>query len=264
MTRTHHHRILGRKSKHPFPFKNPGPKRQGRPRAHFSFVHKEHMQVTQSQAGEDASRTNKHEAQMIPGLSRRVWGFPNSIITKLRYCDIISHTSTLGAIGNNSFAANGIFDPDISGVGHQPMFRDVYAGVYDQYVVIGAKITATFSPKTASMVFVCGVTGDDDSSGSSNAITRMEQNNSQFKLTGTADGCSPVTIVSTFEPLEAFGVDAKADGSSATAVGSNPSELWVWQCWVATADGASTGTVLVAYEIEYTVKFSELQTQTQN
>lgn len=215
----------------------------------------------------EAGHTKKgkhHEAHLIPGVDgRRIWGFPNSIITKMRYCDSFNFTSTSGIPARNVFAANGIFDPDITNAGHQPMYRDTFAGIYDQYVVIGSKIRCWFSPvttsTTASIPTVVGIVGDDDATSSTNPSVLMEQNNSVHRMLGTP-GCPPVELVLTFEPLEMFGVDAKDDGSSATAVSANPGELWTYIPFVFAADQSSTVTVSVAFEIEYTVKFTELQT----
>jgi len=41
------------------------------------------------------------------------------------------------------FSANGLFDPDISGTGHQPMGFDQMMLSYNHYTVTGAKITLT-------------------------------------------------------------------------------------------------------------------------
>lgn len=34
------------------------------------------------------------------------------------------------------FRANGIFDPDVTGTGHQPLYRDQVADLYTNYTVI--------------------------------------------------------------------------------------------------------------------------------
>lgn len=212
-----------------------------------------------------AKRAKLHEAQLIPGIDGvRTFGFPNSIITKMRYCDQIQMTSTLGAMTGYVFAANSVFDPDVSGVGHQPMFRDNFAAIYDQYVVIGSKITVRMTNVTANNTCVFGINGDDDSAGSATLATKMEQNNSQWiQLGPTGSGSDTHTITCTFEPTRDFGVDAKNDGASQTAVGSSPTELWCYQVWMA-ASGANTVTAQFTVEIDYTVKFSELQTPVQN
>lgn len=222
------------------------------------------MEVTSAAQSESNKRQKTQEAHLIPGLEdRRVWGFPNSIITKMRYIDIISYTATLGATVTNLFRANSIFDPDASGVGHQPLYHDQYQTLYDQYVVLGSKITATFCSRTAGVNFIAGIVGDDDSTVTTTLTTKMEQNNSVSRACGpTTSGVEPNTLTCTFSPFEMFGVDAKDDGSASTQFGTNPSEEWYFGVYVQAMDGASTVVVDVKVEIEYTVKCSELKTPT--
>lgn len=205
-----------------------------------------------------------HEAQMIPGIDGyRVFGFPNTIITKLRYCDQLTQTSTSGSVVAYVFAANGLFDPDISGTGHQPMYRDNYAALYDQYVVLGSKIKVTATNMGINTV-VWGINGDDDSAGSATLSTKMEQNNSQWMQLGpNGSGHDTGIITCTFEPNRDFGVDAKSDGASATIISSNPTELWCYQVFCS-ANNSGTSQLQFAVEIDYTVKWSELTTPTQN
>jgi hypothetical protein len=212
-----------------------------------------------------AKRHKAHEAQMIPGLKDgKVYGFPNSIITKLRYVDSVNLTGTTGARGLNVFAANGIFDPDVTGTGHQPLYRDSYAGIYDQYCVLGSKIKVSFSVNTADVPVIVGIQGDDDSAISTTVTTLMEQNNSYYEIMSSRAGGGTAVVNCYFEPLEHFGVAVKDDGSSSTAVGANASELWCYGVWAAAADAVSTVSVNAIVEIEYIVKFSELQSPLQN
>jgi len=234
-------------------------------RQHRPAKRMRHSQILQMEVTHEANKHRKeHEARLIPGVDgRKIFGFPNTIISKLRYCSFVALTSTTGSIGTNILAANGIFDPDISGTGHQPLYRDTYAGIYDQYIVLGAKVTARFQPRTTDKAFCVGIVGDDDTTFSTTIETRCEQNNSVWALTGTPH-YGPVTLTATFSPEEMFGIAAKDDGSSQTAVGSNPSELFCWALWATVVDNVSTAVIDVWYEIDYTVKFTELQTPTQS
>lgn len=233
-------------------------------RTHFSTSKMSDVAMTAASAPAAKKQKGNSEAHIIPGVDGKlVYGFPNSIITKLRYCDTIQLTSTLGSIATNVFNANSIFDPDATGVGHQPLYRDQYAAIYDQYTVLGSKITVTFQPYQVDQAWVVGIVGDDDSSISSTLTTRMEQNNSVWRLIGTNDG-GPYQLSLTYSPIKDIGVDVKNDGYSQTAVGSNPSELFCFAVWASEVNATLTGMCQVAIEIEYTVKFAELITPTQS
>lgn len=225
-----------------------------RHRAHFSFG---------EVMDEGNDHKGVHEAHMIPGVDgKKIFGFPNSIITKLRYKDYLTLTCTSGAIARNQFCANGIFDPDVTNVGHQPMYRDNFNQIYDYYVVLGSRITATFACSTVSKNLVIGITGDDDTS-APGISSSLEGNNAYSTLLG-AVGSPTKTITAVYEPTEHLGVAAKDDGQSLTAFSSNPTNQWIFNVWAAPADATSTVTFDVLIEIEYTVKCSKLFTQAQN
>jgi hypothetical protein len=68
-----------------------------------------------------------------------------------------------------------------------------------------------------------------------------------------------------YEPLADIGIDAKDDGDmNQTTMGANPVQVWSYIVYVAPIDGASTSTLDLAVQIEYTVKFNELLSQSQN
>jgi hypothetical protein len=221
---------------------------------------------TQSGAvNNEAKKRKLHEAQLIPGLSPgKQWGFPNSIITKLRYASLIQlNSTTITPLARHLFRCNSCFDPDFTGVGHQPLYYDSYTAIYDQYVVIGAKITVDYMCTSTGQSALIGIAVDDDSTATTNIDTILEANNSISTTLGPL-GTDHMTLVSTFEPQEMFGVDAKSDGSSQTAVGSNPSEESYWVLFSYPEDGSTAHNVRAKINIEYTVKFSELKTPIQS
>lgn len=212
----------------------------------------------------EAKKRKIHEAQLIPGLSPKQFGFPNSIITKLRYASLVTlNSTTITPLVKHLFRCNSCFDPDHTGVGHQPMYYDSYTAIYDQYVVIGSKITVDFMCTSTAQNALIGIAVEDDSAAATNIDTMLEMNNSISTTLGPL-GTDQVTLVSTFEPQEMFGVDAKSDGSSQTAVGSNPSEEAFWVLFSYPEDGSTAHNVRAKINIEYTVKFSELKTPVQS
>ena len=69
-------------------------------------------------------------------------GFPLKYTCKLRYTDTIVLDAPSDGTAYHTFRANNIFDPDYSGTGHQPRHFDMLAEIYDNYTVIGSKISA--------------------------------------------------------------------------------------------------------------------------
>lgn len=207
-------------------------------------------------------RARSGEARMLRGLSRDHLGFPATMVTKLRYSTFITLTASGGAVAGNIYCANGIFDPDITGIGHQPMYRDTYAAIYDSYTVLGSKITVRYAPGSGIPCQV-GINKDDDATATNNLETLMEQAGGVFGVVG-ALGSEPGEFVSNFVPLRDIGVAAKDDGSSATPQAQNPTEIFVYKVWAISADAVTPTSCVVQVVIDYTVKFSQLITPVQN
>jgi hypothetical protein len=90
-------------------------------------------------------------ATMVGGpnpLSALRWSFPvfGSVYrTKLHYYEpqLTAGNSVAGLATNYFFSANGCFDPNITGVGHQPIGFDQIMLFYEQYTVVSSKATVT-------------------------------------------------------------------------------------------------------------------------
>lgn len=215
----------------------------------------------QENKGNQANHGNGSEASMVPDLiPRQVFGFPPTLLTKLRYKEQQTLTASSGLIASIVYSANGIYDPNISQTGHQPMYRDAYANIYNSYVVIGSRIRATFVNEVDGQTLVVGILGDDNDVNSSNITEKGEQNFSFTDIIGSSQGGrNSTTIENYYDPLLHLGVAAKDDGQSVTGMGSNPANQWCYHMFAAASD-LTTSEVRVWVDIEYTVKCSELIT----
>lgn len=65
-------------------------------------------------------------------------GFPKTMVMTHKYSEFCQ----LAGPGKQSFnwAANNMYDPNVSGTGHQPMYFDQMCALYNHWTVIGAKI----------------------------------------------------------------------------------------------------------------------------
>ena len=64
--------------------------------------------------------------------------FPQKQLVELTYCDAVVVPDI--SSGVYQFALNSVYDPDQSGVGHQPRGHDQWSTMYKRYCVIGAKV----------------------------------------------------------------------------------------------------------------------------
>lgn len=88
-------------------------------------------------------RKNKEDRNKIykVNLFNKRPGLPNSLSIKLEFCDYINITST--AIGYNSYRVNGPYDPDVTGVGLQPVAYDQLIALYDRQLTRKSHFTVT-------------------------------------------------------------------------------------------------------------------------
>lgn len=87
--------------------------------------------------------------------------YPNGIIAKHKYTDqlVLSAGYTnndIPASALQSIRTASLFDPDRTNVGHQPLFFDEMALVYNQYRVLGARIRIRFVNLCEEPVIIVG------------------------------------------------------------------------------------------------------------
>lgn len=202
---------------------------------------------------------------IMPKLSvpRKIYGFPDTLVTKLKYSDLITLTSTANGLARYVFQPNNVYDPDYSGIGHQPMFFDQYTPIYSRYVVLGAKLTASFSPiantiSTAqpSGPLIVGIFEDFDTSlVASNISWLMESNNSTTAFLNNAVGGNNVkTLSCTYSPRQSLGVSPEDDVVSA-AVTAGPARPYYTNVFMTETGLGSPSSCNVKVDIEFTVRF---------
>lgn len=75
----------------------------------------------------------------------------------MRYCQTYQYvTGTAGVFGGgNTYRLNSLYDPDLTGAGHQPYGYDQISALYRRYLVRGVKITIIFNNPSHDGI-VCG------------------------------------------------------------------------------------------------------------
>jgi len=188
-------------------------------------------------------------------------GFPHSMVANLRYVDSYSFTVTTGSISKQYLRWNSTFDPDSSGIGHQPLYRDTFASIYNHYAVIRSSISVTFVNTSDQPVLIGIVTEDDDNS-STDARVLMEQSMGQhWFLPAKTGSLSTHTFSMDWDCKKVLHIDPFTSEEYKTPVGSNPTEESTCLLWVTTTDGSSAYVVANATLVQQ-VLWTELNTQT--
>jgi len=212
------------------------------------------------------SPTDKYAAVM-PRLNptKGLYGFPDELITKVRYGDVYTLTSTTNAVAKNTFRMNSINDPDQTGVGHQVLYNDQLAALYNNYVVLGSKITVQFSLISNSTSVtqpsgpvVVGLLTETDSTSSSTLSTLMESSNSVSTFLNVSQGGNNIkTLKATFAPLRDLGLSS-TDDTVGAAFNANPSQQFYCHAWMVETGLASPTSCNIKVMIEYTIKCKKL------
>lgn len=194
---------------------------------------------------------------VILPLQRNVRGFPDNIVTIIRYEDIygLSFNNSAPAVATRTFRMNSINDPDQTGAGHQPLYHDTYASIYQKYTVLGSKLRATFVPNTnPSGPWVIGVLTEGDASISATITTLLENSNAvSDMIPGPIGGPSKKMLTGTYSPERDLGTSADDDTVGAS-FGSNPSLQWYGSIFAYDMSGSGTNYIEVKVEIEYCVR----------
>lgn len=186
-------------------------------------------------------------------------GMPTQRVAKLKYCQVNALTSTTGILNEQRFSANNIYDPDITGGGHQPMGHDQWLALFNHYVVLGSKITMKFcdSDNTVTPAHVGLYLSDGKTLSYSTGYEYIEARKGQYRMMVPNQG-KALILRNKFSAKKFFNVKDVKDNTMrlGAAMGASPTEQAYYHIWFQTID-ASTNTMRYIVEIEYIVLFSE-------
>lgn len=88
------------------------------------------------------SRRPRTRRQAIP--NRVPNALPDRMVFEVGYADSKQITAGAGAANGNQYRLNSLFDPDLSGVGSQPILNDNLAQLYGRYRVLSTRYEVTW------------------------------------------------------------------------------------------------------------------------
>jgi len=186
------------------------------------------------------------------------WGFPTRLAMRHKYSELVASTSTTGSLATYVFNANGMYDPNTTAAGHQPMYFDELAAIYDHYTVVSSfiKITITTGSSNASPA-QCVLALDDDTTGTGNVNYAAEGNRSVVKTIGQS--ANQPLILTSYWSAKSFGPNPLDNDNLQGSSAANPTEASHWILYINSLNGQTTA-CNVGCEIWYNAVWDELKT----
>jgi hypothetical protein len=150
-----------------------------------------------------------------------------------------------------------LFDPDLTGTGHQPGGYDFNTNFFNHYIVTAARCRATFFTPSGGPVAV-GVCISDDTTIPADYTTLVEEGKGSYKVLALT-AVQPVELSCDFNAHDFFGINDLTAALSriGAPVTANPSELAVFDIWAQSPTQSLSVTVNCVYTIDFWAEFSE-------
>ncbi len=190
----------------------------------------------------------------------------------MRYADELYVNPVAASIAKQTMRANSIFDPDYTGVGHQPMNHDQLTAGYRNYTVLGSKCRATLIANSTSAEtpgYFGMVLSDETALIETQGPQIIESNLPQAKWKSTAGAHDSGVFTAPrlelgFGAKRYFNVSSLGGAQFRTAIEANPTEMAFFHIWVANIAGNDPGSMKMLVEMEFLVKLSDLKNVAQS
>lgn len=176
----------------------------------------------------------------------------------LRYNAIVNLNPAAGVVATHQFSANGLYDPDWTGTGHQPMGFDEMMNLYSYYRVLWAKITCTVLPQ-GSTDYVCGIHMSPAQNDVVSSVQRFRELPTSKWVTvryGTVGGATK-QVSMTVKPSKFMGVRSDDADCKGTAAANPIDECFFNVCVMPFNESNDLGVIGVQVYITYFAEFIE-------
>lgn len=203
-------------------------------------------------------RTNRRRGTVLGNRP----GLPLKLKFQHKYATTVSLASTPSVNGGWRFRANSLFDPDQSGVGHQPMMFDQLSALYNHYTVIGSKLKVTFTPVSTNIPTRIVMFINDDTTLATSDLNTLTEQSSGRTYSIITTGNQPLTRTMTWSAKKTFGGSVLGNDQLQGNLASNPAEQSYFEFISQTMDNTNNSQVYCVVEITYITIWDELTEST--
>lgn len=185
--------------------------------------------------------------------------FPQKWLRPVTYGDnYVMALPALGVASEQIIRLNSIFDPDLTGAGHQPLYRDQIQALYNAYQVRKVNVEITFTDPSQDGAFVYISSGFTSLLGQT--LSRVQETPYTKTMYLNNTGTQQKVFRETIDLARAAGLTRKQYkndiASTGALAGANPIlSLFLRFGAGNTNAGAGAGTVIAALKITYFTQF---------
>lgn len=191
-------------------------------------------------------------------------GFPKMLQMTHRYVESVRIAApATGTVGKYLFSCNGMYDPNRTGTGHQPMYFDQLAALYNHYTVTSSRIRVefTFENSAINSANIFGVYLEDDSTVTPTSIQDFAEQSTAICATRSASlNVNLPVIKHSWNAKKAFGGEPLSDPNLQGTSGADPTEQQYYAVFSSDINVAVANTAIwYTVYIEYTATWQELK-----
>lgn len=185
------------------------------------------------------------------------YGFPEKLQVKHRYFEYTALAAAAGSKQVSQYRCNGMYDPNHSGTGHQPLYFDQLAAVYDHFTVLRSYLKLTVSTSSSNPQQVVVYINDDTTVTPSSIETCAEQSTAKYCVISNATASK--TFYIPWDAKRTFGGSILANDNLQGTAAADPVEQSLFTIAAQAVDVAQPTSVLMNVEIVYTAVWDELK-----
>ena len=184
---------------------------------------------------------------------------PDRMRVKLMYSDTVIQSGLGGALSEQTYRGNSLFDPDKTGVGLQPVGHDQWSNFYGKYRVLSSSIKCQFVPPTSGLtafVNACVLPTTADPSGFTSFNAARCNPYAKYKITTGTQANGHTDINNHMSVGKFFGLDIRSNDGTSAQNNNNPAQEMFWQIICGpglggTADHTINVVTTITYYCEY-------------
>lgn len=201
-------------------------------------------------------RVLKRSRRRTININRALQPIAQRTIVRMKYAEQVSMSASGGIPAKQLFNLNSIYDPNRTGLGHQPYGHDTFQGLYNRYRVISVSWNITIQSVASEIITLCVLPCNEENSTLSLELMR-ESPRCRYIVQGCGAGQTTRTLKGRISLPSLVGrtrAQYMADDRYQSQFANSPSELAVLHCFAGNTGGSITGPCVMSVVLTYTVE----------